>query len=101
MNATLFHRVAPSWLVAESARVKQDVTAARAGFHSTRLGEESPQRILVPVDFHSSAWQALPAAVRYARLHGAQITLLHVIDLNLATYRVDTTRIQRELIAEA
>lgn len=64
--------------------------------------DENPTEILVPMDFSACALNALQTAVRFARKYGARITLLHVVEVNLcATYRVDTTRVEREIVAEA
>lgn len=64
--------------------------------------DEHPTEILVPMDFSAWALNALQTAVRFARRYGARITLLHVVDVNLCpTYRVDTTRVERNIVAEA
>gem|GEM_PF-4754337 len=61
--------------------------------------DEIPTEILVPMDFSACAFNALRTAVRFAQRYGARITLLYVMDVNL-TYRVDITRIERNIIVE-
>lgn len=53
------------------------------------------------MDFSACALIALQTAVRFARRYGSRITLLHVVDVNLCSYRMDTTRVEREIVAEA
>lgn len=63
--------------------------------------EARPAEILVPMDFSACALNALQTAVGFAQRCGARITLVHVIDLNMAPgYRADTWKIEQNLIAE-
>ena len=54
-----------------------------------RLPFEAPQaavNILVPIDFTAASFRALDCALRLARQAGGQVTLLHVVHLNLTPY---------------
>ena len=61
----------------------------------------TPKEILVPMDFSSASLNALQTAVRVARQHRSRITLLHVIDVKLCTYRAETITVGREMEEQA
>lgn len=46
-----------------------------------RLSSEGLKRILLPIDGSSASFAALPMALTFAETYGAEITLLHVVEL--------------------
>jgi nucleotide-binding universal stress UspA family protein len=76
--------------------VMQNIAVGSTDFQAA----ETPAEILVPMDFSACSLNALQTALRFASQYGAEITLLHVIDLNLS-YRLDTFKIERQIADEA